>query len=210
MTASIAGTEKNRDAPDGDEVCLKYEKMTLKTSDNPPPCNPENIFDLNLDSLSPWWVVRTKSRQEKALAWSLKKAGISYYLPLLSRPQKNRKRLRMSMAPLFSGYLFLRGTHMERYESLQTGRVAQVIPVEDQVSLRKELKRIYTVSAMEKRLELCDFVEKGQRARVIYGPFACVEGIVERKKNKTRLILTVEVIRQAVRVEIDIDQVQLI
>ena len=99
---------------------------------------------------------------------------------------------------------------MERIESLRTGRIAQVIPVEDQISLRKELQRIYMVSTMEKRMELCDFVKKGQKARVIYGPFACVEGIVERKKNKTRLILTVEVIRQAVRVEIDIDQVQLI
>ncbi len=183
--------------------------MTLKTSDNPPLCNPENIFDLDLDSLRPWWVARTKSRQEKALAWSLKKAGISYYLPLVARPQKNRERLRISIVPLFTGYLFLRGTHLERYESLRTGRVAQVIPVEDQVSLRKELQGISMVT-MEKRLELCDFVKKGQKARVIYGPFAGVEGIVERKKNRTRLILTVQVIRQAVRVEINIDQVQLI
>ena len=190
--------------------CVLSIKMTLKTSDNPPPCNPKSIFDLDLDSLRPWWVVRTKSRQEKALAWNLKKAGISYYLPLVARPQKNRKCLRMSIIPLFTGYLFLRGTHMERIESLRTGRVAQVIPVEDQVSLRKELQRIYMVCTMGKRLELCDFVKKGQKVRVIYGPFACVEGIVERKKNKTRLILTVEVIRQAVRVEIDIDQVQLI
>ena len=184
--------------------------MTLKTSDNPPPCNPENIFDLDLDSLKPWWVARTKSRQEKALAWSLKKAGISYYLPLVARPQKNRERLRISIVPLFTGYLFLRGTYMERYESLRTGRVAQVIPVEDQVSLRKDLQGISMVTAMEKCLELCDFVKKGQKARVIYGPFAGVEGIVERKKNRTRLILTVQVIRQAVRVEIDTDQVQLI
>ena len=191
-------------------MCLKYEKMTLKISDNPPPCNPENIFDLDLDCLRPWWVVRTKSRQEKALAWSLKKAGISYYLPLVARPQKNRERLRISIVPLFAGYLFLQGTHMERYESLRTGRIAQVIPVEDQVSLRKELQGISMVTAMEKHLELCDFVKKGQKARVIYGPFAGVEGIVERGKNRTRLILTVQVIRQAVRVEIDIDQVQLI
>ena len=155
-------------------------------------------------------MVRTKSRQEKALAWSLNKAGISYYLPLVARPQKNRERLRISIVPLFTGYLFLRGTPLERIESLRTGRIAQVIPVEDQVSLRKELQGISMVTAMEKHLELCDFVKKGQKARVIYGPFAGVEGIVEREKNKTRLILTVQVIGQAVRVEIDIDQVQLI
>ena len=161
--------------------------MPLITSYNPPHRNPKNIFDLDLDSLRPWWVVRTKSRQEKALAWNLKKAGISYYLPLVARPQKNRKCLRMSVIPLFTGYLFLRGTHMERIESLRTGRIAQVIPVEDQVSLRKELQRIYMVSTMEKRMELCDFVNKGQKARVIYGPFSCVEGIVERKKTRPGL-----------------------
>ncbi len=180
--------------------------MTSKLSEIPPACSTDDLFGLE----EPWWVVRTKSRQEKTLAWSLKKVGINYYLPLVGRPQKNKKRLRLSIIPLFPGYLFFRGTDQDRFETLKTGRVAQVIPVVDQTTLNDELQAIFSVTTIEKNLELCDFVKKGQKVKVINGPFAHTEGIIQGTKSKTRLILMVQAIRQAVRIEIDINQVQLL
>ena len=184
--------------------------MTLNSKQNPPTYNVETIFDTSLNSENPWWVARTKSRQEKALAWSLMKGGISYFLPLSARPQKNKARLRLSIIPLFPGYLFFRGTSHNRYKALVTGRIAQVIPVQDQITLNNELRAISYACRVEENLELCDLVREGQRARIVFGPFTGAEGIVWEKKNRTRLILAVQAIGQAIRVEVGMDQLILI
>lgn len=184
--------------------------MTLPLSQNPPTRNTDTIFEEPLNVDSPWWVARTKSRQEKALAWCLNQSGTNYFLPLVARPQKNKTRLRISIMPLFPGYLFFRGNNQQRYEALKTGRIAQVIPVGDQATLNDELRAISIVCSAEEKLELCDLVREGQRARIVYGPLAGAEGIIREKKSKTRLILAVQIIGQAVRVEISMDQVTLI
>lgn len=184
--------------------------MTLNPSKNPPTCNVETIFDPSFNEENPWWVARTKSRQEKALAWSFMKSGVKYFLPLSAQPQKNKSRFRISVIPLFPGYIFFRGTNQTRYEALVTGRIAQVIPVEDQISLNNELRSIALACVVEKNLELCDLVREGQRARIVFGPFAGVEGIVLDKKSRIRLILAVQAIGQAIRVEIGTDQLVLL
>lgn len=180
--------------------------MTLLPVDNPPVCIPEDLFAARSTAAEIWWVARTKSRQEKALAWSLKGLGISYFLPLVPRPQEARKRLRVSILPLFPGYLFFRGDLTERAALLKTGRAAQVIEVEDQQGLAVELARIQHVIAGEQQLELCDFVSRGKRVRIIDGPLAGLEGIVQTVKKKTRLVLQIDAIRQAAAVEIDLNQ----
>ncbi len=182
----------------------------MKTGDNPPTCFPEDLFGISVTDDRPWWVARTKSRQEKALAWSLKGMGLNYFLPLVNRPQKCRKRLRLSIVPLFCGYLFFKGDQQQRYEALKTGRIAQVLEVANQEKLIFELSRIHSAATRQQNLELCDFVSKGKKMRIIDGPFQGLEGIVKQRKNKTRLILQVQIIRQAASVEIDINQAQAI
>jgi transcription antitermination factor NusG len=182
--------------------------LTLNLSDNPPACSPGNLFETGLGPDKPWWVARTKSRQEKALAWDLGGAKINYYLPMIIRPQKNRVRLRMALVPLFNGYLFFQGDGLERYAALKTGRVAQAIAVTDQSTLHEELRNIALALLAQEKVELCQYLHKGQRARILYGPLTGIEGVVENGKGKARLILRVQAINQAVRIEIDLDQVQ--
>ena len=184
--------------------------MTLNPAQNPPTCSTATIFDPAVNNDTPWWVAHTKSRQEKALAWSLIHLGIKYFLPLSARTQNSQTRLRLSLMPLFPGYLFFRGTSLNRYEALKTGRIAQVLPVADQVSLNDELSSILVACRAEEKLELCDLVQEGQRARIVFGPLAGAQGIVLEKKNKRRLILAVQAIGQAVQMEISLDQIELI
>lgn len=183
--------------------------MTLKANDNPPSCFPENLFlgQSNTDEKI-WWVARTKSRQEKALAWDLKAKGIPYYLPLVAQPRKCKNRMRTSVLPLFNGYIFFQGDQRERSEALRTGRIAQVLDVANQQRLTGELAALSSATQARLGLVLCDFVPKGQRVRIISGPFQGLEGIVKMLKGKKRLILNLEVIRQAAVVEIALDQAQ--
>jgi len=182
--------------------------MTLTASKNPPACFPDDLFSVsspdNTDRI--WWVIQTKSRQEKALAWDLAGRRIKYFLPLVSKPQKCQGRMRASIVPLFNGYLFVKGSLDDRQNTLRTGRVAQIMKVEDQAGLLNELHNIANAAAQNITMELCDFVKRGQRVQIIDGPLKGLEGIVQKQKNRTRLVLTVDAIRQAAAVEIALDQ----
>ena len=182
--------------------------MTLAINENPPPCFPESLFgkQQNSSKNGNWWVARTKSRQEKALAWNLHKQGISYFLPLVPRPQKCRKRVRTSIIPLFSGYLFFKGDLDARYKALSSGKVAQVIEVEGQQTLARELQYLHQLTHSQAELTLCDFLTRGKKVAITDGPFAGMEGIIQKRKNKKRLVLQITSIRQAAAVEIDTDQ----
>ncbi len=184
--------------------------MTLNASDNPPACFPEQLFTSPTAGKDEkiWWVARTKSRQEKALAWNLVAREVEYFLPLVSRPQKCKGRMRSSIVPLFNGYLFFRADQTARSEAMKTGKIAQVLEVKDQQGLLSELSSLARASAAKIELTLCDFVTSGQRVRILDGPFKDLEGIVKKRKNSTRLILQIEAIRQAAAVEIALDQAQ--
>ena len=183
--------------------------MTLNPSANPPVCFPESIFDeyISVHTNHPWWVVRTKSRQEKALAWNLYAHGINYFLPLANRPQKIKTRVRISAIPLFSGYLFFLGDHLHRQEVLKTNRAAQIIEVPDQKSFFNELKNIHTLLLEEKDVKLCDFFHKGRLVTITHGPLKGLTGKVLKQKKSTYLQLSVHCIGQAVKVKISMEYV---
>ncbi len=61
------------------------------------------------DNGARWYVVQTRSRQEKALARTLAASGIDHYLPLTKRPRYRRGRKRFVEEPLLASYLFLFG-----------------------------------------------------------------------------------------------------
>lgn len=183
--------------------------MTLKASDNPPAFFPKDLFEGSPGrDGNVWWVARTKSRQEKALAWELHAKGLPYYLPLVAKPQNCRGRMRASILPLFSGYLFFKSDWQGRYDTLRCGRIAQILEVQDQGKITHELANLNLATQARVNLTLCDFAKEGQRVRIIAGPFTGLEGIVRKQKNQTRLILNLEAIRQAATVEIALDQAQ--
>ncbi len=186
--------------------------MTLNPSANPPSCFPEDMFQLLPNNLSDeenvWWVAKTRSRQEKALAWTLFNQNIPYYLPLIHRLQKSKKRMRVSVVPLFSGYLFFRGNIASRLAVLRTRRVAQIIEVPGQARLTSELQMIKQMLDREKQVELCDFLTAGQQVTITHGPLSGLSGSVIKQKNRFYLQLAVECIGQGVRVEVPMEYVK--
>jgi transcription antitermination factor NusG len=51
-------------------------------------------------------------------------------------------------------------------------------------------------------------LKSGDRVRVIDGAIAGVEGILTRVKNRYRVVLSVDLLRQALAVEVDISAVE--
>lgn len=182
--------------------------MTISPQANPSVIFPDQALDTAPDPQRPWWVGKTRSRQEKALAWELKSRDIPYFLPLVTQTQKSQRRIRTSLVPLFSGYIFFQGTALHRHQAMRTGRLAQVLEVRDQEGLLSQLRSLAKAVDLGAELKLCDMVKQGSRVRIAFGPLAGLEGIVIHYKNETRLVLNVQAIAQAAAVEVSLDQVQ--
>ena len=112
----------------------------LKIHENPPVLWPPAESIRTFEGL--WWVVHTKSRNEKVLAHDLMAKNISYFLPMTLKVSRRSHRTFKSLLPLFTGYVFFCGNENDRVELLKTNRVVHLLEVPDQDGLLNELGRI--------------------------------------------------------------------
>jgi transcriptional antiterminator RfaH len=179
----------------------------LKVSENPPLLWPEVESIQNF--IGQWWVVHTKSRNEKALAHDLIRRNISYFLPMTWKVRRKSRRTIRSLLPLFGGYLFFCGGENDRLELLRTDRVANLIEVKDQQKLLKELEQIEQALQAGVPVTPHKYIKEGQKCRVIAGPLMGLEGFVAMTRGEARLVLQVDMLGQAASVEIDVDMIEI-
>lgn len=152
-----------------------------------------------------WMVLHTKARQEKAVARHLQAAGVVHDLPLVERVTVTRGRKHTSQIPLFASYVFLYGEKQQAYDAISTRRVVQYLDVEDQEGLERELAAINTAIRNGMPIEEHQGLAIGQRARVLKGPLAGVEGVVIEEARRSCLVLHVETLGRGASVEIERD-----
>lgn len=150
-----------------------------------------------------WWVVYTKARQEKALARHLVGREIPFYLPLVAKEQCIRGRKVNSHIPLFGGYVFLYGSEEERIASLMTNRISTMLPVADAELLRADLLNVQQLISSDAPLTVERRLSPGDRVRVKAGSMMGMEGVILKRKGKTRLQVSVSFLQQGVSIEID-------
>jgi transcription antitermination factor NusG len=153
--------------------------------------------------LGVWHVLHTKSRQEKAVADDLLALGIGHFLPLVRQVKYYGNRKAVVQAPLFPGYVFLRGDLDAAYKADRTKRIASIIKVNDQGKLDWELKNLHLALVKEAPLLAFPHLKKGLRVEVRAGPFRGLQGIIEDRTANQRLILQVDMLGRAVSLEID-------
>lgn len=178
----------------------------LKASENPPVTWPQHQSIADFEGT--WWVAHTKSRNEKALAGQLVKKGVQYFLPMTWKVSRKKGRTLRSLMPIFPGYLFFCGREHDRLEVLKTNRTANLLVVNNQDRLIKELLPIETVLRSGQPVIPHEYLKVGQRCRVIAGPLMGTEGLVVQTPRKTKLVLQVEMLGQAAGVEIDLEMVE--
>jgi len=157
-------------------------------------------------SASKWFAVYTNSRHEKRVGQHLSMRQIEHYLPLYRVQRKWSNGLRVTLdLPLFPGYIFVRIQRLQRVRVLEvpgvlaivggTGGEPASLPEADIEALRSGLPL--------RRVEPHPLLKVGQRARIRSGAFAGMEGVVVRKKNSFRVVLTLDAIMQSFAVEVD-------
>ncbi|MFY9854652.1 MAG: UpxY family transcription antiterminator [Terracidiphilus sp.] len=153
-----------------------------------------------------WFAVYTSPRHEKRVGQYLLQKEIEHYVPLYQVRRKWRDGSKVTVdLPLFPGYVFVRIDRSDRVRVLQvpgvlsivggTGRQPASMPDPEIDALRSGLSL--------RHAEPHPLLTVGQRARIRSGALAGMVGIVVRKKNSLRVVLTMDLIRQSVAVEVD-------
>jgi transcription antitermination factor NusG len=155
-----------------------------------------------------WYVLHLRSRAEKKVAEVCQKRGLSYYLPLRRETRIYQRRKVTFEKPLFPGYLFAAFDHDGRIEVLKTNHVVRIIQPASTRELLHELAQIRRALRAQPDLNACPPLAKGVHVRIKGGPFMGVEGVISTLKGETRVTLNVDMIGQAVAVEVDKDYVE--
>ena len=159
---------------------------------------------------SPWWAIYTRHQHEKAVAEMLCAKGLEVFLPVYQSQRRWKDRVKMLSLPLFPCYLFVRGGLDRRTQVVVTpgvhmilsiGEEAVVIPDNEVQAIRRTVEGPF-------RIEPHPFLKCGDKVRVKRGTLEGVVGILVRKKNLCRLVLSVEMLMQSVGVEIDASDVE--
>lgn len=173
-----------------------YPSNLLETEGSGTARNPDDEW------CSRWWLVYTKSRQEKSLARELSALKVPHYLPIHKREAFTRGRSRVVEEPLFSGYLFLFADPDQRTAALATNRISTTCLVDDESRLRSDLRQLARSIAAGARLTLEAKLEPGDWVRVRSGNHEGLEGAVIRRKNQTRLLLAVNFLKRGASLEV--------
>ena len=152
-----------------------------------------------------WAVVHARPRCEKKIEEFCSGKGLFAYLPMLARSHHYGKRRRIYHIPLFSGYVFIFADQNGMSMLKNFDRVANLLPVADQNLLWTQLSQIKQALDHESPIELFPHLTTGMKVRVQAGPLKGVEGFIERIKGKTRVVLNIDFIQQAIAVEVDAD-----
>jgi transcription antitermination factor NusG len=152
-----------------------------------------------------WWALYTRHQHEKVVAEMLSVKGFEVFLPLYESTRRWKDRRKVLSLPLFPCYLFVRGGLDRRLQVVTTPGVHMVLYHGDQVAVvpEEEIEAIQRAVAGPYRVEPHPFLKCGARVRVARGALEGVEGILIRKKNLCRLVLSVAMLSQSVAVEVN-------
>lgn len=157
-----------------------------------------------------WNVLYVRSRCEKKMAEFCRVYGFDFYLPLRSERRIYQRRKVEFEKPVFPGYLFASFDLADNKPILlRTNDILRVITPTSEAKLLQELEQIKMALSVDSTLGAVAAIKRGKRVRIIGGPFMGIEGVVHTLKGTNKVILNVEMINQAVAVEVDREYIEL-
>lgn len=166
------------------------------------------VLELDDTGRARWYVLHVKPRCEKKLADYCAAHKVLAELPLREETKVYQRRRVTVHKPVFPGYLFLRFLPEEKETVLKSRLVVRVLAVENQDQLVRELGQVKLALSVDPTLDACAAFQAGKRVLIRSGPFQGVEGIVQTIKGRTKVLLNVEMIGQALVLEVGVEMLE--
>jgi transcription antitermination factor NusG len=159
-----------------------------------------------------WYAVYTKHQHEKSASDLLSRKGFTVFLPLHNAERRWKDRTKIVSLPVFPCYLFLRTNLDRKLEVLRTPGVFWLVENDGHACAipESEIEAVRQITEKSARVEPHPYpsLKDGDFVRIRSGPLAGIQGILTNLKNRYRVVLSVEVLRKAIAVEVDLSSVE--
>ena len=156
-----------------------------------------------------WYAAYTCAQHEKRVSAELGARDVEHFLPLYSSVRRWKDRRVSLELPLFPGYVFVRLALRERLRVLQIPSVVRLIGFNGLPAAlpNEEIEILRSGLCQSLRAEPHPFLTVGRRVRITGGPFAGLAGVLKRKRNRLRVVVSLSLIQRSVAVDVDIADV---
>jgi transcription antitermination factor NusG len=156
-----------------------------------------------------WHVLYTCPRHEKCVAQQIEERSIACFLPLYRSVRRWKDRRKELELALFPGYVFVRLAPQDRLRVLQLPSAVRLVSFNGQPAILPEAE----IEALRQRLtgggvQPHPYLRVGRRVRVCGGPMQGLEGIIVRRKDRCRVVFSLDLIMRSVAVEVDESDVE--
>jgi len=152
-----------------------------------------------------WYAAYTCANHEKRVAAQLQVRSVEHLLPLYSSMRRWKDRRVLVDFPLFPGYVFVRLALRDRLRVLQIPSLVRLVGFGEQPYALADGEIALLRSSLTGAMKFAPhpYLRIGSRVRIARGPLRGVEGILVRKKNEFRVVLSIDVIACSASVEVD-------
>ena len=152
-----------------------------------------------------WFAIWTRSRHEQVVREQIERKGYESFLPTITRWSRWKDRKKNIDWPLFPGYCFVRFDRAARLDILKCAGVVKIVSFNGDIAPipEQEIDGIRRLVQSDLQYDPCPLIHEGMLVEVVHGPLKGVVGRLLRKGAHARLMLSVDLIGQAVSVEVD-------
>jgi transcriptional antiterminator NusG len=158
-----------------------------------------------------WYAIWTRSRHEQVVREQLERKQVDVFLPTITRWSRGKDRKKKIDWPLFPGYCFARFDPDDPLPILKCTGVVNIVSFEGKPAAIPdvEIESIRVLVGSELQFDPCPLIHEGMLVEVVHGPLKGVVGRLLRKDaHRARLVLSVDLIGQAVSVDVDVSDVR--
>lgn len=157
-----------------------------------------------------WYAAYTSANHEKRVAEQLSVRSVEHFLPLYSSVRRWKDRRVQLQMPLFPGYVFVQIALCDRLEVLEIPSVAMLVGFGGKPTPlpEAEIAPLKAGFAAGLRAERHPYLQVGRRVRVTAGPLEGLQGILVRKKNELRFVISLELIQRSILLDIDVAAIE--
>lgn len=186
----------------GETGCREGVLSATPQSATPQSAEPRSA---ELRSVDHWYAVTVRPKHEKAVTRHFEHRGLNYFLPVYRSTRRWKDRRKELEMALFPGYVFVNLNLRNRLGVLQSPGVVQFVTFQGQPAPVPELEIRALESGLSSglRAQPHPYLRQGRKVRVKSGPLTGAEGIMIRRKEGFRLVLSIDLLMRSVMLEVD-------
>ena len=152
-----------------------------------------------------WYAAYTCAKHEKRVAQQLEERRIESFLPTYQSIRRWKDRRKVLELPLFPSYIFVQVDAQNRLDFLRLPGVLGLVTFQGKPAVveTEEIENLRHGLSNRKVVHPHPYLKEGRRVRVRWGAMAGVEGVLVRRRDRARVVLSISLLQRSVAVDID-------